>query len=1056
MTSYVDTLVIDCNRKTSEQAKSFNTENQPAVFTCRQGAGIKLNPGDQVSLHSAMINEKGNNGNVEFSGEVVDDPESSYTLEETHIHNYWDTSNGQPWGYGNQLYYPFQQATSVVNIQKTFELKDNEANIEINYYKNANGQGYYHLPRRFDMPNPRVVPHGVGNPSEFDDQHQMYLAYTGNGATNPVPNPIVPQHDNQNFGMNRCPPRDTATCSSDMTYYARGASIRNAEQTGTMGYKYKNNNDRFTIYFKTRQYWDINSVNSTDMGGGSAPPGPGYDPVNHFYTEGNFANDEMYPANVLGDFTPKLGRDPASMNTWVRYKEIKNIKVSKGYSTPTEIAEQITDQLNETQNPKPLKAVLGTPPIPTSMPTTYSVKQESQCLKSFFASNHNIMSNVNWDDYSDGAEGAGDGGQAGNTTAEQVLGSQKEYVIGVKRPELWDAGRDLYYDQLVYPGRLTETTQLTGTCRKIDQWTILPGVNILRAYVQPPVVPTTIPWTKENLIKFRDFFKVQQKYPELFDYTYNYRAGANFGDYPMFDLQPNNSCFLHIDTRGSTTALATRYLGNDDYETHADAINRFGDSDSQGSHPIWFDYYPEYKDNEHDCPVDADTLTYGYFKKWIDGNGQEWIAFNTKGIGGLPDTLFDTTPNARLDATMTIGYDWHFNAYGTSCIALYSGYLNADYDGKTEFAGGAVSGTAIQTPVADFVPIYPFMRDYYCGSNQVELGFDQDGGRFYIHQLHSPELVGNDWDAGSSASTEPVVDAGDQVYKVNKRLGAYNFTPTMVPYEPSIDSSNNHPKDPASKIPISVFNWNFEPWTIFDADSGIFIQNFGVKREFWSKSLWGKLGFSYNQFDVSENTLNKQTRLNDLVNLTSIGGITTNANIDPGDMTQWVSNTFSAPMEINMLPSIQYPGQHQNAPSNWMKEVLPAITTKQMSVKITAEGLPTKMKNAYYLVRSDIVGDTNYMVGDEEGDGQLMPIVGVVNKENGFGDYYFQTGTQLSFTITKPTTITRITTSIHDPDMKVARVDDNCAVLYKIQKTNNGNYLIGDELIKKAKSNLGK
>ena len=96
------------------------------------------------------------------------------------------------------------------------------------------------------------------------------------------------------------------------------------------------------------------------------------------------------------------------------------------------------------------------------------------------------------------------------------------------------------------------------------------------------------------------------------------------------------------------------------------------------------------------------------------------------------------------------------------------------------------------------------------------------------------------------------------------------------------------------------------------------------------------------------------------------------------------------------------------------------------------------------------------MVGDEEGDGQLMPIVGVVNKENGFGDYYFQTGTQLSFTITKPTTITRITTSIHDPDMKVARVDDNCAVLYKIQKTNNGNYLIGDELIKKAKSNLGK
>jgi len=776
--------------------------------------------------------------------------------------------------------------------------------------------------------------------------------------------------------------------------------------------------------------------------------------------EGSFPNDEMYSASQLGDFAPKLGRDPASMNTWVRYKEIKNIKVSEGYSTPAEIAEQITDQLNETFAPVPLEAVLGdgaNPPLATSGPTTYSVRQESQCLKAFHANNHSNMTFGQWGEYDAGAGGA-DGVNPGNATDGQTARSQAEYVIGVKRPELWDAGRGLYYDQIVYPGTMTHTLPLSGTCRDIQQWTILPGHNILRAYVQPPVVPTSIPWTQENLIKFRDFFKVQQKYPELFDYTYNSRTGANFGDYPQFDLQPNNSCFLHINTRTTTLngGLVKQYLGNDDYESHQVAIQRFGSADSNGSHPIWFDYYPEYSENEKDCPMNSDALTYGYFKKWEDVNGQYWIAFNTKGIGGLPDSLFDTTPNARLDDEMTIGFDWHFNAYGTSCIALYSGYLNADYDGKTEFAGGAVSGTDVQTPVDKYVPIYPLMRDYYCGSNQVELGFDSDGGRFYLHQLHSPELVGNEWDAGSSAVSQPVVDAGDQVYKVNKRLTAYNFTPTMVPYEPSVDSSQNHPKDDNKKIPLSMFNWNFEPWTIFDADSGIFIDKFGVSREFWSQSLWGKLGFSYDQFDTSGNTLNKQTRLNDLVNIREIGAITTNANIDPGDMTQWVSNSFSAPMEINMLPSIQYPGQHQNAPPGWMTEVLPAITTKQESVKITADGLPTKMENAYYLVRSDIVGDTNYMVGDEEGDGQLMPIVGVVNKENGFGDYYFQTGTQLSFTITKPTTITRITTSIHDPDMKVARVDDNCAVLYKIQKNNNGNYLIGDELIKKAKSNLGK
>ena len=67
--------------------------------------------------------------------------------------------------------------------------------------------------------------------------------------------------------------------------------------------------------------------------------------------------------------------------------------------------------------------------------------------------------------------------------------------------------------------------------------------------------------------------------------------------------------------------------------------------------------------------------------------------------------------------------------------------------------------------------------------------------------------------------------------------------------------------------------------------------------------------------------------------------------------------------------------------------------------------------------------------------GQALPIVGVVNKENGFGDYYFQQFPDgEAFTITKPTTITSITTSIHDPDMSFARVDEGSAIIYRIKK----------------------
>ena len=39
-------------------------------------------------------------------------------------------------------------------------------------------------------------------------------------------------------------------------------------------------------------------------------------------------------------------------------------------------------------------------------------------------------------------------------------------------------------------------------------------------------------------------------------------------------------------------------------------------------------------------------------------------------------------------------------------------------------------------------------------------------------------------------------------------------------------------------------------WTVYDASSGIFIESFGVEEPMWEKSLWGKLGFTYAQFNA--------------------------------------------------------------------------------------------------------------------------------------------------------------------------------------------------------------
>ena len=141
--------------------------------------------------------------------------------------------------------------------------------------------------------------------------------------------------------------------------------------------------------------------------------------------------------------------------------------------------------------------------------------------------------------------------------------------------------------------------------------------------------------------------------------------------------------------------------------------------------------------------------------------------------------------------------------------------------------------------------------------------------------------------------------------------------------------------------------------------------------------------------------------------------------------------------------------------SNTIIPSIPAITERQESVRINADSLPVKMSGAYYLIKSDIVQDTKYYgLGADNSNGyttgQCLPIVGIVNKENGFGDFYFQTDTKMSFTITKPVVISSITTSIHNPDMSLARVENDTSIIYMVKKTNTGNYNIAGELIQKG------
>ena len=130
------------------------------------------------------------------------------------------------------------------------------------------------------------------------------------------------------------------------------------------------------------------------------------------------------------------------------------------------------------------------------------------------------------------------------------------------------------------------------------------------------------------------------------------------------------------------------------------------------------------------------------------------------------------------------------------------------------------------------------------------------------------------------------------------------------------------------------------------------------------------------------------------------------------------------------------------------------ITENTQSFQAGAEGLPRKMLRPYFTIRSDIVSENKYIGGNTiipgdraRGGGISLSICGIVNKENGDGDYYFSTESPLIFTITKDTNISSITTSIHDPDGKLVTVGDECCVMYKVSRNRKQDPSIAQEIM---------
>ena len=138
MSEYTDTVLLECNRKSSPEYQSGNLSN-PSTWTNKLGSGIKLNIGDKVLMKGAYVSAVGNEAaTIEIRGRGAENNlvvGQEYSSSDTVRVKTMNSPN-----IGDTLY---TYTPTTVKSQIT----DDKISLTHSYYKTTNGEFYITLPR---------------------------------------------------------------------------------------------------------------------------------------------------------------------------------------------------------------------------------------------------------------------------------------------------------------------------------------------------------------------------------------------------------------------------------------------------------------------------------------------------------------------------------------------------------------------------------------------------------------------------------------------------------------------------------------------------------------------------------------------------------------------------------------------------------------------------------------------------------------------------------------------------------------------------------------------
>lgn len=1000
MNSLTDIKIIECNRQASNEVFADSVENTSSWRNNLTDV-IHLEAGDKVSVYSSFISVDGagQSNTMDIKGKSLG---VKITLPKIDIDStkITDTSNPN---------YNIMETIKETASQGTdiFEVRDNELNIVVSYYKNMDLDGYVQLPRRF-----------VKN---YD--------WASTGTQEGRNGWSIPGFDSHTEG--RCLTNQwSCYMDSDYKYY----KMSNSTQANNC-LKLRNDGSRYTLM--------IRNVSHMQQASGQNNL-PGF-PFRHGGSE--FSKD---PENAL----------------YFQYKEIKNLIIPKGFNSANYVAEELTRQLQEIK-----KDTTFTYQKEETHDELYKVYEDFTTTKILESNTYKAFNCGSINNYQEEEFTASFGTPTGTEPErqKQVAFYQNYQYILMKRPDFYQIGQRL------------NTIKGRELKRIIPQY----GTHIFS---------TDGLYNETNLKLLKDFFEVQAKYPEFWAENNLKTCETQGSHYVGSGIGSHNSRFFHMNRRQPFYYCTPNKPSRPDidlgFSYYEQTVKPSEDPDGGDPHPFDTDkdqlasqavftfYDPSQKDTYYDNPnVDRGELTYGFASKDATYGTivlhPNLLKKPDGTVIGLPISIFQT--GSEITAERKWGFDYHWGAYGNATIMLWNGRselsAGSDIDRSMRFRQTTTnrpsSPTPLDEPQVESILNPKINVKSYLGSDASQVGYD--GTHFFFTNFHTPKNVGTTSGAGSDLvqaadGANPHVNlegfttnAQNVVYKMNVKDDFVQYSPVRIPYEPKRkiqqSAATTDPEAPAVFYLYQQPNINQDYYSVFDSICGLSIEDFGIDEEQWEDSLWGLMGFTYEQFHSVNNVRTERIGTNNINNLNIM---TTNAEIPIGDSKVFNQNSFGQSTYNNQLtqPLAYHTIGASGGDNDKLYLLYPSIQQNAISIKVIAQDFPVSMARGYYSIRSDIISDSHFIGGRKENT--IMPIVAVVDKMNPQGDFYFGTESSIQFTMTGNRILSSVSVSLHDPDGSIANVGDYSSVLFKIEKQQKLTYNIAQEIVLQEKQSKEK